>query len=1225
MNAISCADATHCVAVGDGGVVMYTTDGGTSWAKRTTNYGNFLAGVSCPSTVECTAVGALGWTWRSHDGGNTWNGSRLSNLSYNLFAVSCPSTSMCVAVGDHGTAMSTTDGGVLWSLQNSSTLQALFGVSCVDSNICDAVGNGGVTATTTTGGAFGWFGSDVGSAVPLSAVSCRTYCFMTGLDGSVYVKPSTFFGQSTGHGSTGENGALYAISCPSTTNCLSVGDYGIVVATTNAGTGWVQQSAPADSYYAINCPSTTICIAAGFQGHVAGTPDGGTTWSGQTSGTSQTLRSISCPSTTTCFAVGENGAVIATTNGGGLWGTQTSNTALHLSAISCVSTTVCFAVTNADKFIKTSDGGANWSTPAAVGTATGLTGVSCATTLICYATDSNNPSTNLVYKTVDGATWALSFNLANDLQAGINAPFNAISCPTTTTCYAVGASGLIAETTDGGANWRTDSSRSTAELVGVSCPSEGTCYVAARDATILHSADFGGEWDVQFPGWPGQSAYNAVGCPSTTTCFAVGSGGVLRATTTGGLAWSTQRPTGSTADIRGMSCYGSSNCYAAASDTLFATHDGGANWAPTKLTQTDRLVAISCPGANTCFAVGWPGAIYRTTNGGTDWLRQTNSLYGADETLLGVSCASATVCVAVGTYGKVLSTSNGGTTWNSEISGTTGNLFAISCPNPFTCIVVGAGGLALTRSGGSWAAHPSGTTHTLRGVNCVTAYTCYAVGTSGTIRVTTNKGVTWAARTSGTTQNLYGIACLQPSFCVADGNFGTVLVTVDGGTWKPKAAPVFNTLRAAALPDLNHSWLAGFGGTILANPALIPSCTSVSINATPTSPQPQGTVVTLGAVAAGCPDPNPTYRFYLRSPSGVWSIVKNFSTSSSFIWNTASYVPGTYLIGVWAKDAKSGFTYDAYAFGTFTLQRPPCTSTNVSSDVASPRPSGTTVNFSAVVTGCPTPLYQWWVNRAGVWTIVPGHDFAHSSSAFAWNTTGLPNGTYQVGVWAKQRFSTRSYEAFAYVTFTLVVVSGTTHCQAVNVDASPPSPSLKGTSVLLTANPFSCLATQYKWWVRDTAANWAMVQDYPGTNTYTFSTTSRPAGTYLLGVWVRQTGSTASYEAFSFITYTLTIPPQQVCSSVNISPDLASPRAPGSVITFTATALGCDTPNYKFFIAPPGGAFTEVQPYSSTNTLFWNTDGSGPGPWQIGVWARQAGSTKSYEAFAFITFQLTFG
>jgi cell wall-associated protease len=92
---------------------------------------------------------------------------------------------------------------------------------------------------------------------------------------------------------------------------------------------------------------------------------------------------------------------------------------------------------------------------------------------------------------------------------------------------------------------------------------------------------------------------------------------------------------------------------------------------------------------------------------------------------------------------------------------------------------------------------------------------------------------------------------------------------------------------------------------------------------------------------------------------------------------------------------------------------------------------------------------------------------------------------------------------------------------------------------------------------------------------------------------------------------------------VGISPSVASPQPTGTSITFTATALGCNTPDYRFFIAPPStGVFGEVQAFGPTTTFAWNTAGLAPGPYQVGVWSRQRGSTASYEAFAFITFQL---
>jgi hypothetical protein len=401
------------------------------------------------------------------------------------------------------------------------------------------------------------------------------------------------------------------------------------------------------------------------------------------------------------------------------------------------------------------------------------------------------------------------------------------------------------------------------------------------------------------------------------------------------------------------------------------------------------------------------------------------------------------------------------------------------------------------------------------------------------------------------------------------------------------------------------------------------NCVSTALNSDKASPQPVGVPVTLSATSTGCGDPSPLYRFYIRSLAGVWTIVRNFSASSAFQWNTSSYAPGIYLTVVWVKDAKSTRSYDAYALGTFTLQLARCSSANMSSDVSSPQPSGTTVTFTATSVGCPTPLYQWWFKKAGVWTIIPGHDFAHSSSTYAWNTTGLADGTYQIGVWAKQQYSQKAHDAYAFNTYTLVVVSGTTRCQAANIGVSPPSPSLRGTTVTLTATAFSCDNAQYRWWVKDTLGVWAIVQDYPtGSNTFTWATTSRSAGIYLLGVWVRQAGSTSSYEASGYLTFTLTAPPAQSCSSVNLAPDVVSPQSPGATVTFTAVANGCNSPTYQFLVLAPGGTWTIVKAFSASNSYTWNTAGLRTGIWRIGVWAKQAGSTARYESFAIITFQL---
>jgi streptogramin lyase len=401
------------------------------------------------------------------------------------------------------------------------------------------------------------------------------------------------------------------------------------------------------------------------------------------------------------------------------------------------------------------------------------------------------------------------------------------------------------------------------------------------------------------------------------------------------------------------------------------------------------------------------------------------------------------------------------------------------------------------------------------------------------------------------------------------------------------------------------------------------NCATTSIATDLASPQTAGATVTATATAAGCPDASPLYRFYLRSPEGTWTDKQDFSTNASFIWNTTGYESGTYLLGVWLKDANSTSSYDTYAQATFTLTSSACSSTSLVSDVASPQAPGPTVNFTAASSGCSAPLYQWWVRDInGIWKVAPGFDFTHSSTAFAWSTSGLPAGTYQVGVWAKQTGSTASYDAFAFTTFTLTPAAPGPGCQSAGVTATPASPANAGASAVLQAASTGCSSAQYRWWVRDTAGQWVMVQDYPagaGGGAFTWSTAGLPGGTYLLGVWARQAGSATSYEAYSFITYTLTV---SGCAATSITPAPASPQTPGTSITLTANASGCSTPQFRFWAAPPGGSFTESRPYMSGNSLTWDSTGLQPGVYQVGVWARQTGSLAAYEAYAIATFQV---
>jgi hypothetical protein len=101
-------------------------------------------------------------------------------------------------------------------------------------------------------------------------------------------------------------------------------------------------------------------------------------------------------------------------------------------------------------------------------------------------------------------------------------------------------------------------------------------------------------------------------------------------------------------------------------------------------------------------------------------------------------------------------------------------------------------------------------------------------------------------------------------------------------------------------------------------------CTGVTTSASPSSPQPAGTAITITASATGCP--HPQYQFWVLAPGGTWQIAQAYSASSILNWDTGGKPKGTYTFSVWARDASStgtagnsGGRWDVYSARQFVL------------------------------------------------------------------------------------------------------------------------------------------------------------------------------------------------------------------------------------------------------------------------------------------------------------------
>ena len=114
LRGVACPRPSICVAVGEGGTIVRSTDGGRTWRRQPSGTpDDFLYGVACPSPSTCVAVGGGGTILRSTDGGRTWR-SQTSGTTNFLFGVTCASPSTCFAVGPRGTILRSADGGRTW-------------------------------------------------------------------------------------------------------------------------------------------------------------------------------------------------------------------------------------------------------------------------------------------------------------------------------------------------------------------------------------------------------------------------------------------------------------------------------------------------------------------------------------------------------------------------------------------------------------------------------------------------------------------------------------------------------------------------------------------------------------------------------------------------------------------------------------------------------------------------------------------------------------------------------------------------------------------------------------------------------------------------------------------------------------------------------------------------------------------------------------------------------
>jgi photosystem II stability/assembly factor-like uncharacterized protein len=284
------------------------------------------------------------------------------------------------------------------------------------------------------------------------------------------------------------------------------------------------------------------------------------------------------------------------------------------------------------------------------------------------------------------------------------------------TGYAVGSNGTILKTTDGGLNWFSQTSGTTAGLCSVYFFDKDNGYSFGSEGTILKTTDGGNHWIRQ----PSETFVSprSVFFIDRNIGYAVGDNELIQKTIDGGASWVVQY-SGTYGWWLTSVFFTDANTGYVVSYTgeILKTTDGGNNWT----IQYDYYLPLNSvyfTDSKTGYAVGgdyngcaidfnchfWQMCIIiKTIDGGIHWTEQFYQLTDSSRILHSVYFADANTGYAVGAGGKILKTTDGGTNWSVQSSGTTDNLSSVYFTDANTGYVVGGNGTFLkTTNGGGY-------------------------------------------------------------------------------------------------------------------------------------------------------------------------------------------------------------------------------------------------------------------------------------------------------------------------------------------------------------------------------------------------------------------------------------------------------------------------------------------------------------------------------------------
>ena len=539
-----------------------------------------------------------------------------------------------------------------------------------------------------------------------------------------------------------------------------------------------------------------------------------------------TLGDLACAGST-CYASGQFGTLLKSTDAGASWSGIVTGLTLNLTRVRLADRSPDHVVVGGGCAVRRSDdGGDTFFRLPFTARDTG-----CAAPLVSLSLPSDKTGYLLLANgrmlaTADGGH---SFSRRTPVPGGAND----ILCVADRTCFTVGASGIVQQTTDGAVSWTQVASFPNTSLLGLERADPLTLYAVGSPLVVLKSSDGGSSWtrkNVQnVPG----GILTSIGCGDALNCLiATEQGNQVVRTTNGGDSFTSVVPSpdptfavafaspiraivaggagsaevsddaGASWSAVGSRIAGSFTTLGAISDTvayagglngvLARTTDSGQTWSnvspPTEQT-IDRLTGW---GADRVYVLAADGTLQRSDNGGASYrLLNYGTTIPAE-----IAAVGPDRLLLIGVPRGILRSENGGETFQRVQDRAVRRAVVLAADRAGGAVVVyGPRAAAISANGATgWRKIPLPRKRVVRDLDFATARLGFALDTRGSLWRTANGGRSWrevpslgtsAARSLRFEDARNGYVAVS-GFARLRG-LGLVLRTADGGqSWHPQ-------------------------------------------------------------------------------------------------------------------------------------------------------------------------------------------------------------------------------------------------------------------------------------------------------------------------------------------------------------------------------------------------------------------------------------------------------